>query len=347
MRLPTSSPIGHSCSSGCLHLAAARQPRAQGRHQRPLVLGGLRVAASTRAKRSADQGILWPMLPLHTISPKIWFITGCSSGLGRELAIAAAQHDDTVIATSRDVSKLADLVPLGVIPKTLDIRADDTEIQAVIDDVGASIGPIDILINNGGISSRGHDAGIHATFDVNVFSQIRLLRAILPSMRARRAGVIANLGSIAGRNGTPAARFQCASKAAIALYTESLRHEIAHLGIDVTCIEPGYFRTNFLTTSGGHKITAQKRIADLDAGTRGVCEALAAYSLPQPGDPVKGARVIVELLTRSGRGEGRRLPGRLALGRDAIVKIGESLKREGEMLDSWRDIITSTDCDDV
>ncbi|KAL4981867.1 hypothetical protein BDW68DRAFT_192623 [Aspergillus falconensis] len=222
------------------------------------------------------------------------------------------------MATSRDVSKLADLVPLGVIPKTLDIRADDAEIQAVIDDVGASIGPIDILVNNAGYVLEGaveegrlSDAEIHATFDVNVFSQIRLLRAILPSMRARRAGVIANLGSIAGRNGTPAARFQCASKAAIALYAESLRHEVAHLGID------------------------------------GSCEALAAYSLPQPGDPVKGARVIVELLTRSGRGEGRRLPGRLALGRDAIVKIGESLKREGEMLDSWRDIITSADCDDV
>ena len=188
---------------------------------------------------------------------------------------------------------------------------------------------------------------ILAQFDVNVFSQIRLLRAVLPSMRARRAGVIANLGSIAGWDGTPAAGFYCASKAAIAIYTESLRHEVAPLGIDVTCIEPGYFRTNFLTTSGGHKVTARKRINDLHAGTQQARDALAAYNLHQPGDPVKGARVIVEALTKAGRCEGRSLPGRLALGLDAIATIGESMKREQEMMDTWRDIISSTDCADV
>lgn len=191
------------------------------------------------------------------------------------------------------------------------------------------------------------DDEILAQFDVNVFSQIRLLRAVLPSMRARRAGVIANLGSIAGWDGTPVAGFYCASKAAIAIYTESLRHEVAPLGIDVTCIEPGYFRTNFLTTSGGHKVTARKRINDLHAGTQQARDALAAYNLHQPGDPVKGARVIVEALTKTGRCEGRSLPGRLALGLDAIATISESMKREQEIMDTWRDIISSTDCDDV
>ncbi|KAL4772276.1 hypothetical protein BDW60DRAFT_222572 [Aspergillus nidulans var. acristatus] len=286
------------------------------------------------------------------MSSKVWFITGCSSGFGRELAIAAAQNNDTVVATSRDVSKLADLVPLGVIPKTLDIRASDAEIKAIVDDVEASIGPIDILVNNAGYILEGaveecSDDEILTQFDVNVFSQIRLLRAVLPSMRSRRAGVIANLGSIAGWDGTPAAGFYCASKAAIAIYTESLRHEVAPLGIDVTCIEPGYFRTNFLTTSGGHKVTARKRINDLHAGTQQARDALAAYSLHQPGDPVKGARVIVEALTKTGRCEGRSLPGRLALGPDAMATIGESMKREQEMIDTWRDIISSTDYDDV
>jgi NAD(P)-dependent dehydrogenase (short-subunit alcohol dehydrogenase family) len=89
------------------------------------------------------------------MSSKVWFITGCSSGFGRELAIAAAQNNNTVVATSRDVSKLADLVPLGVIPKTLDIRASDAEIKAVVDDVEASIGPIDILVNNAGYILEG------------------------------------------------------------------------------------------------------------------------------------------------------------------------------------------------
>ncbi|KAL4931476.1 uncharacterized protein BDV17DRAFT_297193 [Aspergillus undulatus] len=112
-------------------------------------------------------------------------------------------------------------------------------------------------------------------------------------MRARRSGVVANLGSISG----------------------------------VTCIEPGYFRTNLLTTSGEHKVTAQKQIS--------------------PGDPVKGATVIVEILTKTGRREGRSLPGRLALGRSAMATIGGSLKREQEMMDTWKEIIISTDCDDV
>ncbi|KAL2833758.1 hypothetical protein BDW59DRAFT_64255 [Aspergillus cavernicola] len=282
--------------------------------------------------------------------PRIWFITGCSSGFGRQLAIAAAQNKDTVVATSRDPSKLADLAPLGIIPKKLDVRASDTEVQAVVDDVVANVGPIDILVNNAGYILEGaveecSDQEIFDQFDTNVFSQIRVLRAALPSMRTRKSGVVANFGSIGGWSGSPAAGMYCASKAAIAIYTESLRHELVPLSIEVTCIEPGYFRTNFLT--GDHKITAQNRIPDLHASTQATRDALAAYSLNQPGDPVKGAQVLVEALTKSGRCEGRSLPGRLALGRDAIAAIGGSLSREQNMLDSWGEIIGSTNCDDV
>ncbi|KAL4904314.1 hypothetical protein BDW74DRAFT_168369 [Aspergillus multicolor] len=283
---------------------------------------------------------------------RIWFITGCSSGFGRQIAIAAAKNGDTVVAVSRDASKLDDLVPLGIIPKALDITATDAEIKAVVDEVEATVGPIDILVNNAGYILEGaieecsHEE-ILTHFDVNVFSQIRLLRAVLPFMRARKSGVIANMGSIAGWSGHPAAGFYCASKAAIAMYTEALRAELAPLNIDVTCIEPGYFRTQFLTTSGGHKVTAAKCIPDLHAGTQANRDALVAYSGHQPGDPVKGARVIVEALTKTGRCEGRELPARLALGRDAIESIGASLQREQEVLDGWREIIASTDCDDV
>ncbi|KAA8646571.1 SDR family oxidoreductase [Aspergillus tanneri] len=282
--------------------------------------------------------------------PRIWFITGCSSGFGRQLAIAAAQNKDTVVATSRDPSKLADLAPLGVIPKRLDVRASDTEVQAVVDDVVSNIGPIDILVNNagyileGGVEECSHQE-ITDQFDTNVFSQIRVLRAALPSMRARKSGVVANFGSIGGWNGLPAAGMYGATKAAIAIYTEALRNELTPFGIDVTCIEPGYFRTNFLTS--GHKITAKNRILDLNVSTQATRDALAAYSLHQPGDPVKGAQVIVEALTKTGRCEGRSLPGRLALGRDALTAISGSLAREQEMLDNWKEIIGSTDCDDV
>ncbi|GES63820.1 short-chain dehydrogenase/reductase SDR [Aspergillus terreus] len=260
--------------------------------------------------------------------PRVWFITGCSSGLGRELAITAAKHQNRVVATSREPSKLSDLVKLGIIAKKLDLRANDEEIRAVVDEVASTVGPIDILVNNAGYILEGaveecSDQEIKDEFDTNVFSQIRVLRAVLPSM----------LG------------MYCASKAAIAIYTESLRAELAPFNIDVTCVEPGYFRTNVLT--GGHKVTSKNRISELDAGTQTTCDALAAYSLRQPGDPVKGAQVLFEALTKTGRCESRQLPGRLALGLDSIDAIGASMAKEQDILDSWRDIIASTDCDDV
>ncbi|KAF9891835.1 hypothetical protein FE257_003320 [Aspergillus nanangensis] len=282
--------------------------------------------------------------------PRIWFITGCSSGFGRQLAITAAQNQDTVIATSRNPSNLTDLQDIGVIPKALDLRASDDDIQAVVDEITSTIGPIDILVNNAGYILEGaieecSTQEIEDQFDTNVFSQIRLLRAVVPSMRARRCGVVANLGSIGGWRGTPGAGLYCASKAAVAIYTESLRGELAPYGIDVTCVEPGYFRTNFLT--GGHKVTAKNQIPELREATQGTRDALAAYSLHQPGDPVKGAQVLFEALTQTGRCQGRQLPARLALGRDAVTAIGGSMASEQEMLDHWGGIISSTDCDDI
>ncbi|CAI7676341.1 unnamed protein product [Penicillium discolor] len=282
--------------------------------------------------------------------PRVWFITGCSSGFGRQFSITAAKNKDIVVATSRNPSKLSDLASIGVIAKKLDLSASDAEVKAAIDDVESTVGPIDILVNNtgyileGGVEECSHQE-IVDQFDVNVFSQIRVLRAALPSMHARKSGVVVNFGSIGGWLGSPAAGIYCASKAAIAIYTESLRDELAPFNIEVTCVEPGYFRTNFLT--GGHKITAKHRIPELDVGTKATRDALVAYSLNQPGDPIKGAQVLFEAFTKTGRCEGRSLPGRLALGRDSLATIGGSVAREQEMLDSWKEIIASTDCDDV
>ncbi|KAJ5550985.1 hypothetical protein N7535_001076 [Penicillium sp. DV-2018c] len=282
--------------------------------------------------------------------PRIWFITGCSSGFGRELAITAAKNGDTVVATSRDPSKLEALAHLGVIAKKLNVQGSDAEVKAVIDDVLSTVGPIDVLVNSvgyileGGIEECSHEE-ILDHFDVNVFSHMRVLRAALPSMRDRKSGVVASFGSIAGWYGAAAAGMYCATKAAVAMYTEALRTELAPFNIDVVCIEPGYFRTNFLTA--GHKVVAKNHIAELDVGTKATRDALAAYSLNQPGDPVKGAQVIFEALTKTGRCEGRSPPARLALGKDALVFIKESINRELEVLDGWKDIVGSTDCEDV
>lgn len=184
-------------------------------------------------------------------------------------------------------------------------------------------------------------------FDVNVFGQMRVLRAVLPGMRAQKSGVVANLGSIGGWSGTPAAGLYCASKAAIAIYTEALRGELDGFGIKTTCIEPGYFRTNFLANDGGHKIRAKRHIPELASVTQRTSSALTAYNQHQPGDPAKGAQVIVEALTQTGRCQGRDLSPRLALGSDAVQAIGAALDRNREGLDMWKDLVATTDTDDV
>jgi NAD(P)-dependent dehydrogenase (short-subunit alcohol dehydrogenase family) len=166
-------------------------------------------------------------------------------------------------------------------------------------------------------------------------------------MRAQRLGTIANMGSIGGWRGTPGAGLYCATKAAIAIYTEALRAELAPFGIQTTCIEPGYFRTNFLESDGSHKVTAKNHIPELDVVTQPTKSRLAAYSHHQPGDPVKAAHLIVEALTQTGRCQGRTLPPRLALGRDAVQVIGAALDQSCEALDVWKELVSTTDCDDV
>ena len=164
-------------------------------------------------------------------------------------------------------------------------------------------------------------------------------------MRARKSGIVANLGSIGGWRGYPATSMYCASKAAIAIYTEALRAEMSPFNIEVTCIDPGYFRTNFLASN--HKVTAQKHLPEIDLGTGAMRDALAAVNLKQPGDPIKGCQVIFEALTKTGRCKGRTLPPRLAVGSDALEVIGDCIAQGQDMLDSWREIVGSTDCDDV
>jgi len=284
------------------------------------------------------------------MAPRVWLITGCSSGFGREIAIAAAKGGDTVVAASRDPSKLENLKEMGkIVPQQLDICASDEEVQAKVADILEMVGRIDILVNNAGYILEGaieecSAQEVEQHFGTNVFGQLRILRAVLPSMRSQGSGVIANMGSIGGWSGTPTAGLYCASKAAVAIYTEALRGELAEFGIETTCIEPGYFRTNFLTSNGGHKITAEKRIPALKNVTQATRSALAAYDHQQPGDPAKGAQVIVEALTRTGRAEGRTLPPRLSLGLDATNIINQALEREREGIESWRDLTTTTDC---
>ena len=281
---------------------------------------------------------------------KVWLITGCSSGLGQEIALAALEQGDIVVATARNPDVLSDLASKGAIIERLDVTASDASladtVQRVLSKTG---GRIDVLVNNagyvlsGGIEECSRDE-VYAQFDANVFGQLNMIRAVLPVMRRQRDGVVANLGSIAGWNGSAGAGLYCATKACAAMVTEALRDEVAHLGIRVTCIEPGYFRTNLL---GGRRLRAQNVIEDLKAGVDPTLTSLDGYNLKQPGDPKKGAKLIVNALTGRGSCQGLELPARLMIGRDAYKIVLGALDKTREHFEAWRSLATSTDCDDV
>lgn len=210
-------------------------------------------------------------------------------------------------------------------------------------------GRIDILLNNaayileGAIEEISHAEAL-ALFNTNVFGQLAVLRAVLPVMRKQRSGVVGNMGSIGGWRGIPAGGMYSATKFTLAGISLALKLEVADLGIDVTLIEPGYFRTDFL--AGGHKATAEKRIDDLATSTAPYRRALKDYNHKQPGDPVKGAGLIVEALTKSGRCEGRgTLPGRFLMGSDAVSLAEEALAHWKKELDEWKDLAVTTDHD--
>lgn len=180
-------------------------------------------------------------------------------------------------------------------------------------------------------------------FNTNVFGGHTVCRAVLPYMRAQTSGVVANVGSVAGWRGRADAGIYCASKAAVAVLSESLRADVAHLGIEVTVIEPGYFRTSLLTS--GHTVVA-KRIPDLEPVTAPISAIFAANTGKETGDPVKAAKLIVEALTKTGRCVGRQLPARLAIGKDAVAFENAALQLRRQEIDEWKDLVSSTDFDD-
>lgn len=180
-------------------------------------------------------------------------------------------------------------------------------------------------------------------FNTNVFGIYRMLRVVLPFMRAQQSGAIANIGSLVGRQSFPAISVYSATKFAVAGLTESLRAEVSPLGIDVTCIDLGMFRTSF----GDHGVTAKKSIPESGPVIEMTKKHLAAHVGKQPGDPVKGAKVIVDALTKSGVFEGKTLPVRLAVGSDSFGFVSGTLARDEKELKEFTELTSGTDHDDV
>ncbi len=230
------------------------------------------------------------------MSSPVFFISGCSSGFGRELAQVAAAHGATVVGTLRKQEQFAAFEALAP-GKIHAVLMDVTSTEQVNNGIAETIekfGRIDVLVNNAGYGSLGpveavEDAEMHRQFDVNVYGPIRLIRAVLPHMRKQRSGSILNITSIAGLNGFPGVGVYNGSKFALEGIGEALHYELKNLGIKVTNIEPGPFRTDWAGRSAsyyGHDIEDYK-----DSAVKNI-DAISGISGNQPGDPRKAAEAI-------------------------------------------------------
>jgi NAD(P)-dependent dehydrogenase (short-subunit alcohol dehydrogenase family) len=272
---------------------------------------------------------------------RVWMITGTSQGFGRELVRAALDRGDRVVATSRDPQKVEAAFPESaehLIAATMDLR-DDKQIAGVIDAAVKRFGQIDVLINNAGHGLLGAveeatETEIRNVFETNVFGLIRVTQAILPQMRKQRSGHIVNLSSIGGLIGIPGWGMYNATKFAVEGISEALSYELKPLGIGVTIVEPGPFRTDFL---GGSLTFVESRIADYDDTAGKTRSYQKENDGAQAGDPVRGALAIVDAVT-SEHPPLRLLLGAVALAR-ATAKI-EALRKEFEI---WRDMTLATD----
>lgn len=260
-------------------------------------------------------------------------ITGASSGIGKVTAQLLAEQGFRVFGTSR--RKLPD--ENGIEMLELDVRSDES-IQQCISKIKARSDKIDILINNAGIEHLGIAEEttmeeIYSVFETNLFGVVRMTNAVLPMMRTRKSGKIINIGSLAAWVGEPGEAFYSASKSALAGYTEALRHELWPLGIDVSLLEPGAFKTNVINAAAG----ARNNILDYDA-IRFASHHTLKKSMEKGGDPLKVAELILKItqtrspLLRYGAGSGARwlpylkllLPQRMF---DTLLRLGFGLKK--------------------
>jgi NAD(P)-dependent dehydrogenase (short-subunit alcohol dehydrogenase family) len=272
-----------------------------------------------------------------------WFITGCSTGLGRAFAEAVIAHGFNAVVTARDVAKVQDLAdahPDSVLALALDVT-DDEQVAAAVAAATERFGAIDVLVNNAGYGYRsaleeGDDTDVRVLFETHVFGSVRTIKAVLPGMRERRSGTIVNLSSIGARIAPEGSGYYAAVKAAIEALTLSLRKEAAPLGITAMVVEPGGFRTDFagrsLTQSpvpiADYAETAGKRRKEHDTvhGT-------------QPGDPAKAAEALITAVTSE------HPPYMLLLGNDASDGFRAALDALRTEVDEWESLSRSTDFD--
>ena len=275
---------------------------------------------------------------------KIWFITGSSRGLGRSLAEAVLKKGDIVAATARNPDQLKDLsekYPDQVYVLKLDVT-NDGQIHSAVADTVAKFGRIDVLVNNAGFGIIGAAEAfsadqVRSQLETNLYAPIEITRAVLPHMRKQRSGHILQISSVGGRVGNPGLTMYQAAKFGLGGFSEALSKEVVPLGIKVTCIEPGGFRTDWAGDSmryapsvEGYETTVDQRADFFKAG-----------NFIPVGDPEKAAKVMVDLVDNT------EAPVHLVLGSEAIGLLKIADQARTEEMEKWLPVSLSTDHDEA
>ncbi len=271
----------------------------------------------------------------------VWFITGCSTGFGRELARHTLSLGYHTVVTARNPAQVEDLVK-GREDIALALKLDVTkqaEIDAAVKAAIEHFGRIDVLVNNAGIGYFGSFeesdlAEVHKMFDINVWGLVNTTRAVLPQMRKQRSGTIVNVSSMGGIVSFPTSSYYHGTKYAVEGMSESLSQEVAPLGIKVLLVEPSGFRTDWAGRSANevpqtipdYRETAGKRI-----------EAIRGYSGKQPGDPVRAAEAIVKAV------EAKDPPLRLLLGKAALASGRGKINLLKKDFEAWAEVTEAAD----
>ncbi|KQS34591.1 SDR family NAD(P)-dependent oxidoreductase [Pedobacter sp. Leaf194] len=272
---------------------------------------------------------------------KVWFVTGASKGLGLTLVKKLLSKGYDVAATSRNVEDLSKAVGSfsNFLPLSVDLMSEESVEKAVGQTI-SKFGQLDFVVNNAGYGMLGaleelSDQESRQNFDVNVFGSLNVIRKVLPQMRKQQSGHIFNISSIGGFSGNfPGFGIYCATKFAVAGFTESLAAEVKPLGIKATVVEPGYFRTSFLNPDSlavpKNPIDAYKEVRDSQAAHQN------DINNQQPGDPEKASDVIISVA------ESNNAPLHLFLGPDAYELANAKIADVQRDMESWKALATAT-----
>jgi len=280
---------------------------------------------------------------MSTIAPqvRVWFVTGAARGIGLRIVEAALAAGDAVVATSRDATSLRARFAGNdaLLPLSLDVT-DEKQASAAVGAALSHFGRIDVLVNNAGFGLLGaveeaSAAEVRRLYETNVFGLLNVTRAALPSMRERRKGHVINVSSVGGYRSGAGFGVYCSTKFAVEGLSEALHAELAPLGVHVTVVEPGYFRTDFLDNTS---LSVSPRILADYAATSGAVRGIAVQiSQKQPGDPKRLAQAMLALAASPTP------PLRLALGTDTLKAIADKNAHVTAETAAWRDLSASTD----